>query len=968
MNHQTSTIPQVIPQVAYQSPQAPTQLIIESPIVDSGFVVPVFSLGDDPIACLNKAMAFLTAVASLRSPTTNNQLRTSSNLRNQATIQDGRVTLQQVYERQGLNYFGTTYKSNATNLRGNITSGQERVVKCYNCQAQEAGQILDEEQLAFLADLGIPASQAQTVIPHIAAFQTEDLDTYDSDCDDLSTAQADFKQSPVMDFTDNEISSDSNIIPYSQYLLSEDFKTSFTPQQELSAEQAFWFHILNPTIEPSYSPPVIVDVPSELPKKRTTPSALEEDLQNKLIKSQTVFDQMEAAVQQSSVDKQCVEIAKKELLLENDRLLHKIMSQDVMITVMNSMSVTNESVNMEMQICESCDKCLHLDAEFSKSKQAYNALLKSNSQLENINDLKAQLQDKDTTICKLKVIIKSMREKSKDDNVNNDLCELETKNVELENKNEDLKAQIQDKVFVITSLKNNLRKLKQKEIVENVVHIPSANTIAPGMFKLDLELLPPRIQEFLVYVQDMCPNAITPNTRKVAVTPINNINKVRFAEVNRAKHIDIRYHFIKDQVENGIMELYFVRTEYQLADIFTKPLPREIFNFLIEKLGRAEVQKAFRNMPKWLAIISDSNPVIILKASIPSKRRLELSTGIYSRTIPRGLKPKEETFQVVLDALALTACYPAFIITADCPEYIFQIYLRVQGQDFDALPSEEDTISFLRDLGHTGISFTSNDFESKSWGNDEDDSNNDQDSSNEDSEQENESEEQVSDSEQEEEYDDNQEEEEFVYTPSPIDDKDDDNLESESDDVIKSDEEKEMDDTKEVVQDIPQADAEIVSPLDVHVHHEVPRTEAPILLSVPVSVIPESSPQSRKDKDKDEDPSTGSNRGFMWCAHGCLIFIMESMDLIRLLEVCSWLYDVYEEAAGVIDIDIGLHIYRRPLLDDYKKGKKTTRDMVCSLFMCGDMFKDSNSYLKSRRFCFIQGDDYISTSGEALAL
>ncbi|GKB06610.1 putative RNA-directed DNA polymerase [Tanacetum coccineum] len=54
---------------------------------------------------------------------------------------------------------------------------------------------------------------------------------------------------------------------------------------------------------------------------------------------------------------------------------------------------------------------------------------------------------------------------------------------------------------------------------------------------------------------------------------------------SRSKHIDIHYHFIKDQVENGIMELYFVRTEYQLADIFTKPLPREIFNFLIEKLG-----------------------------------------------------------------------------------------------------------------------------------------------------------------------------------------------------------------------------------------------------------------------------------------------------------------------------------------------------------------------------------------------
>ncbi|GKC31973.1 retrovirus-related pol polyprotein from transposon TNT 1-94, partial [Tanacetum coccineum] len=53
---------------------------------------------------------------------------------------------------------------------------------------------------------------------------------------------------------------------------------------------------------------------------------------------------------------------------------------------------------------------------------------------------------------------------------------------------------------------------------------------------------------------------------------------------SRAKHIDVRYYFIKEPVENGIVELYFVRTEYQLADIYTNPLPKERFNSLIEKL------------------------------------------------------------------------------------------------------------------------------------------------------------------------------------------------------------------------------------------------------------------------------------------------------------------------------------------------------------------------------------------------
>ncbi|GJY67442.1 hypothetical protein Tco_0469680 [Tanacetum coccineum] len=54
---------------------------------------------------------------------------------------------------------------------------------------------------------------------------------------------------------------------------------------------------------------------------------------------------------------------------------------------------------------------------------------------------------------------------------------------------------------------------------------------------------------------------------------------------SRSNHIDIRYHFIKEQVENGVFELYFVRTEYQLADIFTKALGRERIEFLIDKLG-----------------------------------------------------------------------------------------------------------------------------------------------------------------------------------------------------------------------------------------------------------------------------------------------------------------------------------------------------------------------------------------------
>nr|GEZ25132.1 retrovirus-related Pol polyprotein from transposon TNT 1-94 [Tanacetum cinerariifolium] len=54
---------------------------------------------------------------------------------------------------------------------------------------------------------------------------------------------------------------------------------------------------------------------------------------------------------------------------------------------------------------------------------------------------------------------------------------------------------------------------------------------------------------------------------------------------SHTKHIHTRYHFIKEQVENGIIELYFVRTEYQLADMFTKALPEDRFKYLVRPIG-----------------------------------------------------------------------------------------------------------------------------------------------------------------------------------------------------------------------------------------------------------------------------------------------------------------------------------------------------------------------------------------------
>ncbi|GKF78580.1 hypothetical protein Tco_0234148 [Tanacetum coccineum] len=115
-------------------------------------------------------MSFLTAIVASRYPTTNNQLRDSSNLRQQAIINNGRVTLQPIQGRQTSFATGTT-RTYTPGASGSNSRKQMTVT------SQANSQILHEEELAFLADPGIVEGQAtQNVITHNASYQVDDLD------------------------------------------------------------------------------------------------------------------------------------------------------------------------------------------------------------------------------------------------------------------------------------------------------------------------------------------------------------------------------------------------------------------------------------------------------------------------------------------------------------------------------------------------------------------------------------------------------------------------------------------------------------------------------------------------------------------------------------------------------------------------------------------------------------------------
>ncbi|GKC70942.1 reverse transcriptase domain-containing protein [Tanacetum coccineum] len=130
----------------------------------------------------------------------NNQLRTSSNLRNQATIQDGRVTVQTVQGRQNQGYASSGARSNATGVNrtvGTNTVGLTKVIHCYNCQeeghmARQYTKPKNPRNSAWFIEKAmlVEALELRMEIPTPAAFQTDDLDAFDSDCDEAPSASA----------------------------------------------------------------------------------------------------------------------------------------------------------------------------------------------------------------------------------------------------------------------------------------------------------------------------------------------------------------------------------------------------------------------------------------------------------------------------------------------------------------------------------------------------------------------------------------------------------------------------------------------------------------------------------------------------------------------------------------------------------------------------------------------------------
>ncbi|GJZ64480.1 retrovirus-related pol polyprotein from transposon TNT 1-94 [Tanacetum coccineum] len=191
---------------SYSSCYAPT--VVQQPPIfqpDTGFVAPTFLPTDDLIASLNKAMIFLSSAYSLIYPPTNNQLRTSSNPRTQATIQNGQIMVQNVQGRQSQGYAGNVRNNQASgarvvNLVRNEGGNQPRVIRCYNCngeghiakQCAAKKRVKDSE---WSKDKMLLAQAQEARLQATINFKADYVDAYDSDYDDEATKNAIFMAS-----------------------------------------------------------------------------------------------------------------------------------------------------------------------------------------------------------------------------------------------------------------------------------------------------------------------------------------------------------------------------------------------------------------------------------------------------------------------------------------------------------------------------------------------------------------------------------------------------------------------------------------------------------------------------------------------------------------------------------------------------------------------------------------------------
>ncbi|GJX63282.1 integrase, catalytic region, zinc finger, CCHC-type containing protein [Tanacetum coccineum] len=422
-------------------------------------------------------------------------------------------------------------------LRGN-TSSQAKVVKCYNCQgeghmARQCTQPKRRRDVAWFKE-------------------SDDLDVYDSDCGDISSAKAilmanlsscdlDVLSEAIVQNTNTSEQQNSMILSMFEQMSnhatnwdkanneSKIVNESLTAELERYKERVkILEHRFNVDLSgPQRIKPILYDgkvlskthdVLSVVDDEETL--ILAEESRSKMVEKQNdpIMKKEKiniTPINYSELNKLAEDFRKRfvpqqELSAEQNcgykvltRTLKNLRTSNTLVKIEIPSELPKNDVYIELskwfsnleQHCISLEVAKQLNKEnFQKDKLSDNQNHPKIQEYFEQNDLKAQLQTKDTVINKLKKKIHSLRENANPAKVKKDIDEIEIINIELEyiGGNADLKTQIHEKVFANAALKNELSNVKGKNVIDTTVLKPYATTIVPGMFKLNLEPLAPK--------------------------------------------------------------------------------------------------------------------------------------------------------------------------------------------------------------------------------------------------------------------------------------------------------------------------------------------------------------------------------------------------------------------------------------------------------------------------------------------
>ncbi|GJX96536.1 retrovirus-related pol polyprotein from transposon TNT 1-94, partial [Tanacetum coccineum] len=174
---------------------------------------------------------------------------------------------------------------------------------------------------------------------------------------------------------------------------------------------------------------------------------------------------------------------------------------------------------------------------------------------------------------------------------------------------------------------------------------------------------------------------------------------------SRSKHIDIRHHFIRDKVKNSVVRLYFVTTDYQLADIFTKALPRERFEFLLSRLEMKN-NMADENVPALVPTRSDDQILpfaawisVDILQNINFFRAFTASASVPAIYIQQFWNTL--TYEAKTRAYSFQMDERRFILDANLLREALEITPIDQAHQFVSPPSGDAIMDFVNELGPT---------------------------------------------------------------------------------------------------------------------------------------------------------------------------------------------------------------------------------------------------------------------------